>query len=933
MKKQIILNNSLILKTLIQILMFSSCIVSAASASLTTTKVSSQTSSVDMPATEQIYPTTELPTETITHFIICSKLNCDNEVVPLLQDGSMAQSLNTSDWIRITMINNYSSEKILNATQEEGNPVIIAFGPYAPYVAEATHMLATKKNHKKIHSILLFNPIVTTGTLQTPINICYEAIHYRVYNFFAKTSEIYNYKIIPCQPDLPLYRYQGKLYIKGVNIRCYEIDQAGFAQNFPVLLPTGWIRQSLPQSFIEAWPNIVASIKEINNNFQINTNLSCILKSAYDGQSSASVPQKSLLPLVTIYRHIDMTNNHCLESIITEKGTTSTLIKTLSWGIFSSDIAALGFTTKPIQDQDRREILAQISDECFYNAKILSRVPYFQQFCLKGKSVPTTKSLNENQHICDIAKVRNEASLCHQEEDYVCRRKLFKVKPALERFLEETIPAARNDKIPTIAIVASGGGVRAMLTILGVLKGLEQLGLLNAVTYISALSGSTWAIGPWLSSGKDIDEICDHLTSKVPALTVPNMLATVAHCMTSDIPSSIRKCFSQTHTLVDYYGSTLLQGFLDFDPFNGNINPTYLSQQLDSHNVEADVPFPIYTTISFDTESNHTWYECTPFEFGQTFGNNVHYIPIWSLGRHFNGGYSQDFAPEISLGTLLGTFGSAFGISCKEYLQFQKYSTSAQMCPSFLKDVRFSYAQFFNPTRNMDKPLCNEAILNCTDAGIDCNLPYPPVSGLREARKADILIFVDASEELSAVEGPNGQAQFPMGETIQKVQKLFVGPYDGKIAFPYVPEEINCSHGDNNLCHTTIPIGNLPCTIFTDNTNNQAPTVVYMPLVKSTSHLTDSSLSGCLTRACNHNHGADPRTVNMNDFATLNLAPTTEQAQSLVALMEFNILAHKECFKRLLSEWIHNADKHTAMEPCKTASGIYTLSTPITERF
>lgn len=874
-------------------------------------------------ASPQTYPIAELPQENTTHYIVCSNLSSNTQLAQLVQDGKLAQSLNTSEWATITMINSYNQEDILNATQQAGNPVIIAFGPYAPYVAQATQLLGAHKSHKKIHSILFFNPIVTKDRLGTPIDICYDAVDYRVYNFFAKTSEIYNYKIIPCNPEKPLYLHRGKLYIKGVNICCYEIDQAGVAQNFPVLLPSSWLSFTpyLPESFITAWPNIVASINKINNNYQINTNLSCVLKSSFQGRSYATVPHEILLPLVTIYRHTDITNEHCLHSIITEKGTASSLVKTLSGSVFSSGEAALAFKTCPIEAQARQSIRAQLSNECLYNARVLRDVPYFQQFCLKGLPLPAFKAIQENQHLDEIAQVRDDASLCHQEEAYVCKRKLLHVKPTVEHVLGGTIP---NNKIPTIAIVASGGGVRAMMTILGVLKGLELLGLLNAVTYISTLSGSTWAVGSWLSSGKSLSEICDDLTSRIPALTKPNMIATAARCMKSDIPSSVRQYFSQNHTLVDYYGSILLQGLLGFDPFNPDIQPTYLSRQLDNHTACADVPFPIYTTISFDSDSHHSWYECTPHEFGKTFGDNVHYIPIWALGRHFNGGYSQDFAPEISFGTLLGTFGSAFGISCKEYLQFQKCTATAQMCPDFLKDLRFSYQQFANPTRNMNNPMCDESILKCTDAGIACNLPYPPVSGLREARKADIVIFVDAGDELEA----KSQSQFSYGETIQKVQQLFVIPHKGKIAFPEVPQVISCHHGPNNQCQTTVSIDTIPFTSFQDKANNGAPTVIYMPLVKSSALLTNPDLQGCLKQACKENHWADPRNVNMYDFATLNLAPTTEQARSLIALMEFNVLAHNQCLRNLISDWINNPRKQTTMEPYITLSGIHTLRKP-----
>src|SRR5690606_27664772 len=39
----------------------------------------------------------------------------------------------------------------------------------------------------------------------------------------------------------------------------------------------------------------------------------------------------------------------------------------------------------------------------------------------------------------------------------------------------------------------------------------------------------------------------------------------------------------------------------------------------------------------------------------------------------------------------------------------------------------------------------DDKILALSDAGIDFNLPYPPISGERPERKVDIIIFLDAS--------------------------------------------------------------------------------------------------------------------------------------------------------------------------------------------
>jgi hypothetical protein len=49
-----------------------------------------------------------------------------------------------------------------------------------------------------------------------------------------------------------------------------------------------------------------------------------------------------------------------------------------------------------------------------------------------------------------------------------------------------------NAQAPVIAVLGSGGGLRAHIACLGVLSELKELGLLDAVTYLAGVSGSTW---------------------------------------------------------------------------------------------------------------------------------------------------------------------------------------------------------------------------------------------------------------------------------------------------------------------------------------------------------------------------------------------------------------------------------------------------------
>ena len=47
-------------------------------------------------------------------------------------------------------------------------------------------------------------------------------------------------------------------------------------------------------------------------------------------------------------------------------------------------------------------------------------------------------------------------------------------------------------QVPVVAVLASGGGTRGMSSLYGSLAGLQELGVLDTVTYLSGVSGSTW---------------------------------------------------------------------------------------------------------------------------------------------------------------------------------------------------------------------------------------------------------------------------------------------------------------------------------------------------------------------------------------------------------------------------------------------------------
>lgn len=94
-----------------------------------------------------------------------------------------------------------------------------------------------------------------------------------------------------------------------------------------------------------------------------------------------------------------------------------------------------------------------------------------------------------------VDQVQTDIKTYRLEQEYLTRRNTQIILPALERLCSEQRSQPANLRRPiNIAIVASGGGSRAMNATLGALKGLHEIGVLPTVSYICGLSGSTWAI-------------------------------------------------------------------------------------------------------------------------------------------------------------------------------------------------------------------------------------------------------------------------------------------------------------------------------------------------------------------------------------------------------------------------------------------------------
>jgi phospholipase A2 len=488
------------------------------------------------------------------------------------------------------------------------------------------------------------------------------------------------------------------------------------------------------------------------------------------------------------------------------------------------------------------------------------------------------KSIINNPYQNTVATVRIGNELHPDERAYRVAREP-KVKVALEQLLGRSLD---GKKIPVISFVGSGGGYRAMLCTTGSMVGAEKIGLLNAVTYITALSGSTWALGPWMMTGWSWADFRIYLEGVV-VRNIFQIGADVARHI-ADVCAT-KLAFGQSVTTVDLFGALIANRLLD--GFGEDRQMLYLSQQA-ARVKDGNFPYPIYTATdgSEKVVQDAHWYEFTPHEVGcPIFGV---YIPTWSYGRAFYGGGSLDFAPEQTLGFILGTCGSAYalhvGFAWDGLAESLSNVVLKQLMEEYviapLKGKRIFWAEVNNYMKgvpnisNAYSNLETRDTLKLVDAGLTFNLPYPPVSGERAERKADVLIMLDASADALPAE-------------LKKVEQY---ARNHKLKFP----AIDYTGLDKKTC-----------AVFKDEKDPSVPVVIYMPRISDAQLLRDHvlkpefaqyrNLEGFNLETCTNESG---QVCN-----TLNFEYTEKQAQQVMNQTEFNMVVNKDKIIEVLN-WV-----------------------------
>ncbi|HLJ31557.1 MAG TPA: hypothetical protein VKU36_03920 [Candidatus Babeliales bacterium] len=445
------------------------------------------------------------------------------------------------------------------------------------------------------------------------------------------------------------------------------------------------------------------------------------------------------------------------------------------------------------------------------------------------------------------------------------------VKAALEKMLNRSL---NNKKIPNIALVCSGGGYRAMLCTTGSLCGAKKIGLLDATQEIAALSGSTWAVAPWISTKLPIKKFKEYIQT---CAAKPFEELTLEEEKLIAAAFAVKNAYHQSLTLVDPYGFLLGNRLLD--ALADKRQSTTLSDQ--AQTVESGAyPYPSYAAIDGRDEiiTGQTWYKFTPHTI-ENLTNNIQ-IPTHLYGKKFEKGKvdADDNTPEKPLAYSLATCGSAFAASIHTILQqvihnhlvleiIEKFLPASidgdRLLPFWAKVPNYMY-QMENVH---DKNLSEKKNLKLVDAGLSgLNLPFPAIA------HADIIIFLDAS---------GGQ----MGKQLQRAAAY---AKDHNLPFPAIDSDT---------------VGQKTFSIFKDEQNSSAPVVMYLPRISDPVLWEENRNKEDFGHYNLLNFNLDRET--REGFAkTQHFQYTPEHSTLVMNQTEFNMRVNKDNIINAIDEWI-----------------------------
>ncbi|XP_062873360.1 cytosolic phospholipase A2 [Trichomycterus rosablanca] len=315
----------------------------------------------------------------------------------------------------------------------------------------------------------------------------------------------------------------------------------------------------------------------------------------------------------------------------------------------------------------------------------------------------TTKVyLEMSLEVCSSTDLRFNMTLCDQEKVFRQTRRdrvMLGIKKLLSMEDPHSLPTLPKE-VPTIAIVGSGGGFRAMVAFSGVMKALYESGVLDCATYVAGLSGSTWYMSMLYShpefpekGPREINqELMKSVSNNPLKLLMPQHIKRYIKALWK------KKAAGQPVTFTDFFGmligETLIPGRMDMT----------LSSIQEKVN-QGQCPLPLFTCLHVKPNVSELmfadWVEFSPYEIGMAkYGTFM--TPELFGSKFFMGSVVKKYE-ENPLHFLMGVWGSAFSILFNRVLGV-KEMTGCSTMEEELEQIKPEHILGNDSTDNEEEP-------------------------------------------------------------------------------------------------------------------------------------------------------------------------------------------------------------------------------------
>ncbi|XP_052570342.1 cytosolic phospholipase A2 gamma isoform X3 [Peromyscus californicus insignis] len=229
-----------------------------------------------------------------------------------------------------------------------------------------------------------------------------------------------------------------------------------------------------------------------------------------------------------------------------------------------------------------------------------------------------------------------------EEEKAAVNKRSPKVLEALQKL------NIQAEQAPVIAVLGSGGGLRAHIACLGVLSEMKELGLLDAVTYLAGVSGSTWALSSFYINSGNMEGMEEELTHRYEQNRWH---------FGESLKKAVQAARRENYSMTDFWA------YFVVSRQTRELQDSSLSS-IKKEVEEGLLPYPIFAAIDGDLQpdwrkrkTRKSWFEFTPHHAG--YPALGAFVPVTQFGSRFENGTLVRSEPERDLTYLRGLWGSA----------------------------------------------------------------------------------------------------------------------------------------------------------------------------------------------------------------------------------------------------------------------------------